>query len=344
MSCIYRHERTGIWYLQYRCNGRNIKFSLHTRDREAAKAEQDRHDARETLNLITPPPPATPDVAQALGEWLESKRSSLAPRTFRRYWFGVQELLRHFKGEIGRLSRKDVTEFVHARHAQGRSNKTILDDLNCLSQCIRWLIEDERLERDPIVRWPKLKRIPVHPDRLAGYSASEAASLIADAYAGTRNQCPQEWGDWLTVLAYTGCRDGEVKLMRAADVLLERNMIAIRCKKTNTRPENTYRHVEIHPKLLPVLQRRIQGKGPGDFLFAQHHPDSLRLWLHQACKRLGIQYRRLHGFRHSFVTRLAEASVAVGVISKLVGHSTIATTLRYTHIQDGTVGVVGKLE
>lgn len=344
MSCIYRHERTGVWYLQYRCAGRNIKRSLHTRDRKAAEAEQARHDAMDTLNMISPPPPPTPDIAVALGEWLESKRSFLAPRTFRRYWFGVTELVKHFKGEIGKLTRNDVNAFVDKRHAQGRSNKTILDDLNCLSQCIKWLVEDERLERDPIVRWPKLKRIPVHPDRLASYSATEAAALIADAYAGTRNQFPQEWGDWLMVLAYTGCRDGEVKLMRVADVLLERNMIAIRCKKTNTRPENTYRHVEIHSKLLPVLLRRIEGKTPGAFLFAQHHPDTLRVWLHQACKRLGIQYRRLHGFRHSFVTRLAEAGGAVGVISKVVGHSTIATTLRYTHIQDGTLGVVGKLE
>lgn len=52
-----------------------------------------------------------------------------------------------------------------------------------------------------------------------------------------------------------------------------------------------------------------------------------------------------HTLRHTFGTRLAQRGARVGVIQKLMGHSTIAVTERYMQVNDEETAVaVGLLE
>ena len=53
-------------------------------------------------------------------------------------------------------------------------------------------------------------------------------------------------------------------------------------------------------------------------------------------KRTVIQYG-FHSLRHTFVSIMAEYGVPQAVVQAIVGHSTIAMTLRYTHIGDKAV-------
>ena len=50
-----------------------------------------------------------------------------------------------------------------------------------------------------------------------------------------------------------------------------------------------------------------------------------------ACREASITDFRFHDLRHTFGTRLADASVDVVKIKELVGHASIVTTMRYIY-------------
>jgi site-specific recombinase XerD len=64
-------------------------------------------------------------------------------------------------------------------------------------------------------------------------------------------------------------------------------------------------------------------------------------------KRAGIENFRFHDLRHSFASHLIIEGVDIRTVQELLGHKTIAMTLRYTHLIQShlhnAVGVIDKV-
>ncbi|RKY60456.1 MAG: hypothetical protein DRP95_04265, partial [Candidatus Latescibacterota bacterium] len=62
-------------------------------------------------------------------------------------------------------------------------------------------------------------------------------------------------------------------------------------------------------------------------------------------EKAGLPDVRIHDLRHTFASRLVDKGVMVEVVRKLLGHSSIVTTVRYIHLmQSHLVQAVQKLE
>lgn len=105
-----------------------------------------------------------------------------------------------------------------------------------------------------------------------------------------------------------------------------------------TRPKTRAgkRMVPLIPDLVHVL-RSIEGTSPHGLVF--HHPDGKPIDQEQdqkAWKRLlkdaGIPHVRQHTIRHSTATLLMEAGADAHVIQSVIGHSDIAMTRSYQHV------------
>jgi integrase len=57
----------------------------------------------------------------------------------------------------------------------------------------------------------------------------------------------------------------------------------------------------------------------------------IRTAFENACRRDGIKKLRFHDLRHTFATRLVLSGVDLVTVSKLLGHSSIQMTMRYSH-------------
>ena len=53
--------------------------------------------------------------------------------------------------------------------------------------------------------------------------------------------------------------------------------------------------------------------------------------------RAGLPDVRMHDLRHSFASNLVNSGQSIYVVSKLLGHSQVKTTARYSHLSDATL-------
>ena len=131
-----------------------------------------------------------------------------------------------------------------------------------------------------------------------------------------------------------GLRFSEAACLKVADIDSQRMMIHVACGKGKKD-----RFVPLSPRLLEQLRAYwIKYRPTGSLLFPGQTPEkpyadtSIRKAIKAAAVKAGIKKRVYpHVLRHSYATGLLEAGVDLLTISRLLGHSSFATTMRYLH-------------
>ena len=138
----------------------------------------------------------------------------------------------------------------------------------------------------------------------------------------------------LLMTAYSaGLRVSELVVLRLNDIDSKRMMIHIRRGKGKKD-----RMVTLSLVLLEALRQYVKLYRPKDYLFegekgGAYGTRSAQLVLAAAKQKVGIVKKgSIHSLRHSYATHLLEAGTDLRYIQELLGHSSIKTTLRYTHV------------
>jgi site-specific recombinase XerD len=136
-----------------------------------------------------------------------------------------------------------------------------------------------------------------------------------------------------TLLYCCGLRLTEGVNLTMGDVDMERKQLLIRGKG------NKIRYVPIPKRALKLLNQYIQDYKPKYWLFLSSrsekpiHPRSVQRLTKQLLVKTGIKKKAYpHSLRHSYATHLLESGVNVKAIQLLLGHNSVNTTNRYTHI------------
>jgi len=132
----------------------------------------------------------------------------------------------------------------------------------------------------------------------------------------------------------TGMRLSEVAHLRLSDIDRTRRLITIRAGKGKKD-----RLVMLSEKLDAILSLYLSQYQPQLYVFEevdQREPlqnRAIQLVYSQATYAAGIQKRGgIHTLRHSFATHLLESGTDIRYIQQLLGHESILTTMRYTHV------------
>lgn len=142
----------------------------------------------------------------------------------------------------------------------------------------------------------------------------------------------------LTLVYVLGLRSGELINLKITDIDKHRKIVHIKGSKNKKD-----RIIPLPAGLSHLLNTYYKEYRPTTYLFNgqssdQYHAQSLRKVFQQSCKRAHIKkYVTLHSLRHSYATHLMDAGTDVRVIKELLGHTSIKTTLIYTHVTTRTL-------
>lgn len=132
----------------------------------------------------------------------------------------------------------------------------------------------------------------------------------------------------------TGMRKGEILNLKWCDVDLSNNLIMV--NQTNSKSKKT-RKVYINSTLRKLLLELKLKSAGSEYVFIDDNGKTLREiknGFNAACRRVGIKGFRFHDLRHTAATRMIESGAGIVAVSKILGHSDIKTTMRYTHPDD----------
>jgi len=143
----------------------------------------------------------------------------------------------------------------------------------------------------------------------------------------------------IQILYGAGLRLSEVINLEWKDIDFERNIIHIKCAKGRKD-----RVVMLSPKLKKNLKNLSLKKG--GILFKtqrgnKYSSRSIQLIISQSAESAGINKKVTpHTLRPSFATHLLENGTDIRYISNLLGHSSIRTTMIYTHVSTKNISKI----
>lgn len=228
--------------------------------------------------------------------------------------------LRNFKSM---MLEKYQTEILHDGKKPATANRLMATLAHMFTKAVEWeMVEDEVLKR---IR--KVKALPENNRRLRFLSKEECAALI--------ESCDVHLKPIVITALNTGMRKGEILGLKWENVALKNGIIMLGQDQTKN---SERKEIPINDTLraaLSGLSRRLDVSWVFyDPKTGNRHGD-IKHSFGRACRRAEIQDFRFHDLRHTFASHLVMAGVDLFTVKELLGHKTLAMTLRYAHLAPG---------
>ena len=306
----------GKWYVDFTFNKKRIRqFGGYTKEQARntlAKMRVEKLD--EKLGYRKP---AHPDVGfvEFAREFIEiySKQNK---KSWKRDEFSLISLSPFFKGKTIQDIGPEFVERYKAKRKTEVSPATVNRDLAFLKTMFNKAVEWGRLESSPVANVKKFKE-PNSKERIL--NASEMTRLID---AANNHLKPV-----LIIALNTGMRRSEILSLKWENVNLSKRCIHLEDSKSGKS-----RDIPMNGLVVEVLSAIRQ-----DHVYVFYNPTTdgplkdIKTAFKTACKNAEIKGLRFHDLRHCAATRMVEAGVDLVTVSRILGHSSLAMVLRYSH-------------
>jgi len=157
---------------------------------------------------------------------------------------------------------------------------------------------------------------------------------------------PEYLQDIINVALNTAMREGEILGLKWEWIDFTENLIQL--PQTNTKNKKI-RKVPINEKVRKILLKLKLKTGGNKYVFESpvvpnNNISYIQRSFKTACRIANIDNLRFHDLRHTAATRLVESGVPIHTVSKLLGHSSITVTERYSHPEESVKDAVEILE
>jgi len=273
--------------------------------------------------------------AAAFLRHLERERNA-SPHTIRAYGEDLAQFEAYLERELGRAPRPQdvdhllVRGFLADLHQRGLRKSSSARKLAGLRSFFRYLCREGRLPANPArgLQTPRLeRRIPSVLDE------TQVASLLDLPGAGV---AASRGRAILELLYGTGMRCAEAVALDVHELDLRERMVRVLGKGRKERVVLFGRRAQ--HALAAWLEEREALRPRSDALFLNARGGrlsgrSVRALVARRVEQVALERRcSPHTLRHSFATHLLTRGADLRAIQELLGHTSLSTTQRYTHV------------
>lgn len=328
MSLIKRPS-SPYWYVRVQRNGR--AFWLSTKETNRSRAQ-----ARLPQLLASIHDQAFGQAGPGKDVWFDAwwgaywalRPGTTAARLAR---FTTPHIERHLgRRRLRQLTSSDLARYIRDRLAEGMAPTTIRTEGDLIRQTLAAAIRDGLLvgvNPASLVEWPTAAV------RTRVLSREEQAPFL-------RSLPSDSYRQMVEVALATGLRGSELVMLRVEDITWTPHVHLTVIGKGKKR-----RVVPVYAPGLAALRAAADGRTTGQLWPTRSTNPRNRVsgWdgvMRRAWARAGLPGAPVssHTFRHTFSTRFLQAGGDIYLLSKVLGHSSVAITEKvYAHLRDGDV-------
>lgn len=286
------------------------------------------------------------------GEYLRHGRG-MSDHTIEAY-LGDLRLLLSFAGLAWDASAAELAQTLTQRRirswladtlARGGARSTIARHTAAVRHFTAWATREGILAHDPaaLLTSPRAdQRLPAPLDE------AEARLLLNHARDEARGGGPSQLRNWaiLELIYACGLRVSEACGLDISS--LNREALTVRV----TGKGNKERVVPYGPPAADALDHwlvrgrpQLAGEHSGHALFlgdkgGRIDPRIVRSMVHKMAARAGVHDIAPHGLRHSTATHLLQGGADLRAVQEMLGHSSLSTTQRYTHVDTARLSAI----
>ena len=234
------------------------------------------------------------------------------------------------------IKRDHIIAFQDSLYKRGLASSTIARRTSTVKGFHRFLVREGLAQNDP----SQTVGIPKKPDKLPDVLSIDQVTTLLD---GMPCSTPREIRDAAIMEVLYGCglRVSELVGLDLDRVYFDEGVLRVVGKGSKERlvPFSGVALTKVHAyieKGRPYLT--CSGAKPSRALFLNARGgrlsrQSVHRLVEKAGLRIGVKNLHPHTLRHSFATHLLEGGADLRAIQEMLGHSDIATTQIYTHVQ-----------
>ncbi len=257
-------------------------------------------------------------------EYLTHGKEVIKKRSWWRDIYGLKHFILLFGDRrLSEITPKDVDDYKKIR-LKDVAPSTVNRELQCARSLFNLAKRWKKFFGDNPVSVAKLIPVNNQKERILTMKEEERLLGLSNPYLKPI----------LITALNTGMRKNEILTLRWTNIDLDTKIMTL--EHTNTKTKRT-RRIPINSVLRKLLLEQRLKSGGNEYIFLSptgnpyKRHDSIKGSYERLCKKAGISGLRFHDLRHTAATRMIEAGASIVAVSKILGHSDIKMTMRYTH-------------
>lgn len=271
-------------------------------------------------------------------EYMRVEKNS-SKHTLRAYRKDLQDFSDFANVKPEDIEMLDIRGFIAEKIMNGKSKTTVSRKLATLRSFLNYLYREGYVKTNVA----KLVKAPKTPKPLPKFLNVDDAFNLVQSPKGI-GHLPVRDRALLELIYASGLRVSEVQNLKVEDVNLKDGLVKAKGKGMKERivPIGQKAIDTLRSYLVErVLLKRKKGGEPTDMLFLNKLGQGIT---ERQIRRIVVKYARLigiqgsigpHTLRHTFATHLLIGGADLRVIQEMLGHSSLSTTQRYTHLDLG---------